>query len=127
MRSGSGNSGCGWIIGIALVIGLLLMITKTSPLPPPVRITYRPSLVGMGMVVQIRNNSSHHLYNVTVVGRNIRQVSSGSVRAANHLAPGAWVEVGWLEFGGWVPQPGETIEVYCDGYAIPAVSIVPSQ
>ena len=98
----------------------------TSVLPPPVTITYRPSLVGIGQVVQISNKSGHHLYNVRVVGRNFEQVSSASVKASDHLGPGESVEVGWMEFGAWVPAPGETIEVYADNYVTPKLSVIPS-
>ena len=96
-----------------------------SALPPPVKVTHRQSLVGIGMVVQITNTSGHHLYNVKVVGRNIREVESASLVATEHLRPRDSIEVGWMEFDGWVPLPGETIEVYCDDYALPKVSIVP--
>ncbi|MBM3967828.1 MAG: hypothetical protein FJ308_22640 [Planctomycetes bacterium] len=98
-----------------------------SALPPPVTVSYRPSLVGVGQVVVITNNSNHHLYNVSVVGRNFEQVSSASVKATDHLSPGSSVEVGWLEFESWVPVPGETIEVYADDYATPKVSIIPKE
>jgi len=98
----------------------------TSALPPPVTVSYRASLLGVGQVVVISNTSGHHLYNVSVVGRNFEQVSSASVKATDHLSPGSSVEVGWLEFESWVPQPGETIEVYADNYATPRVSIIPN-
>lgn len=71
------------------------------------------------------NSSPHHLYNVKVTGRNFKQVSSASVKATDHLAPGSSVEVGFLTFGSWVPQSGETIEVYADNYATPRISIIP--
>ena len=93
---------------------------------PPVTVTYRDSLVGAGIVIQIRNDSLHHLYNVKVVGRNLKQQSSASVKATDHLSPEESVEVGWLEFTRWVPRPGETIEVYCDDYPLPFVSVIPS-
>jgi len=96
-----------------------------SAMPPPVKVTYRKSLVGIGMVVQITNTSGHHLYNVKVVGRNFKDVESASVTATEHLRPHTSVEVGWIEFEAWVPVPGETIEVYCDDYALPKVSVVP--
>ena len=98
----------------------------TSALPPPVAVSYRSSLFGVGQVVIITNNSSHHLYNVKVVGRNFNEVSSASVKATDHLSPGSSVEVGWLEFERWVPQPGETIEVYADNYVSPKISVIPS-
>lgn len=98
----------------------------TSALPPPVTISYRPSLVGIGQVVQISNQSSHHLYNVRVVGRNFEQMASGSVKATDHLPPGGFVEVGWMEFESWTPSAGETIEVYADNYMAPKLSVIPS-
>ena len=111
-----------------LLLALIATISGcgTSALPPPVTVSYRSSLLGVGQVVVITNNSSHHLYNVSVVGRNFEEVSSASVKATDHLSPGSSVEVGWLEFESWVPQPGETIEVYADNYATPKVSIIPS-
>jgi hypothetical protein len=37
------------------------------------------------------------------------------------------VEVGWMEFEAWKPEPGETVEIYCDDYAVPYLSFVPAQ
>lgn len=98
----------------------------TSALPPQVAISYRPSLVGQGQVVVITNNSSHHLYNVKVVGRSFKEFASASVKASDHLTPGSSVEVGWLEFGNWTPRPGESIEVYAEDYVTPKISIIPN-
>jgi len=115
------------IKSLVLLIAMICTIPGcgTSALPPPVSVSYRPSLIGLGEVVVITNNSNHHLYNVRVVGRNFQEVSSASVKATDHLAPGRTVEVGWREFRSWFPQPGETIEVYADNYASPKVSIIP--
>ena len=110
---------------VMAVLTLLVSGCGKSPLPPPVTVTYRNSLVGVGKVIQITNNSSHHLYNVRVVGRNNQEVSSASVKATDHLSPQGYVEVGWMEFEAWVPRPGESVEVYCDDYAAPFISIVP--
>jgi len=118
------------VVVFATILATLIPVLSgcgTSALPPPVTVSFRPSLVGVGQVVVITNNSNHHLYNVSVVGRNFEQVSSGSVKATDHLSPGSSVEVGWLEFESWVPVPGETIEVYADNYATPKVSIIPKQ
>jgi hypothetical protein len=118
-------NGC---IGCLVVVVAILAIAGwlvPGYLSPPVQITYRESLVGIGMVVRIENTSSHHLYNVKVVGRNFKEIQSASVMASRHLRPHTTVEVGWLEFEGWVPRPGESIEVYCDDYWFPSVSLVP--
>ena len=111
---------------IATFVGSFLAGCGTSALPPPVTITYRSSLVGVGQVIQVSNDSGHHLYNVRVVGRNFEQVASASVKAAEHLGPREAIEVGWMEFGSWVPVPGETIEVYADNYLTPKLSVVPN-
>ena len=110
---------------VLLFVAPLALGCGKSALPPPVTIQCRDSIWGHGKVVVITNASNHHLYNVRVTGRNFEQVSSASVRATNHLAPGATVEVGWLEFAAWVPQSGESIEVHADDYAAPAVGIIP--
>jgi acyl-CoA-binding protein len=104
------------------------MITSCdkSVLPPPVRVKYRDSLFDSGgKVMQITNKSSHHLYNVRVVGRNFKKFTSASVKATDHLRPGATVEVGWFEFEDWTPISGETMEVYADNYLTPHISVIP--
>ena len=108
------------------IVALFTCGCGTSVLPTPVTISYRASVFEIGQVVRITNNSGHHLYNVKVVGRNVQQLSSASVKATDHLSPGETVEVGWLEFGNWVPMSGETIEVYSDDYLTPSVSFVPN-
>ena len=112
---------------LILLVSLLVVAgCGTSALPPPVTITIRDSILdSSSKVIQISNNSSHHLYNVRVVGRNFKPVSSGSVRATEELSPGSMVEVGWLEFTNWVPRSGETVEVYCDNYVSPMIKIIP--
>ena len=76
-----------------LLSGIALMVSGcgNSVFPPPVDVSYRSSLFGIGKVVVITNTSGHHLYNVKVLGRNFKQVSSASVKATDHLAPGGVV------------------------------------
>jgi len=97
----------------------------SSVVPPPVEVTYRDSLWGAGKVIQITNNSAHHLYRVRVVGRNFEQGASASVVATEHLSPYKTTEVGWMEFEAWIPVPGEMVEVYCEDQVIPYISSVP--
>ena len=112
-------------LAIAALVSALASGCGKSALPPPVTVTYRDSIVGVGKVIQITNTSSHHLYNVPVVGRNLDEVSSASVKATDHLKPYSLVEAGWMEFEAWVPLPGESVEVYCDDYATPYISVIP--
>ena len=110
------------------VLAAVLAVTGcgTSALPPPVTITVRDSIFNSeSKVIQIVNNSSHHLYNVRVVGRSFQEVSSASVKATEELRPGQTVEVGWYEFGNWIPRSGESVEVYCDDYVTPQVQFIP--
>lgn len=93
--------------------------------PPPVEISYRASLVGVGKVIVLGNPSNNHLYNVRVVGRNMQQAYTASVKATDHLPPGGVVEVGFITFGNWKPESGETIEVYAYRYGSPKISIIP--
>jgi hypothetical protein len=113
------------LIVAVLAMNFLFTGCGKSPLPPPVGISFRDSVVGVGKVIQIYNKSANHLYNVKVIGRNFEEVSSGSVRATSDLAPYSTIEVGWLEFGGWTPASGETVEIYCDDYLTPKISVIP--
>ena len=110
------------------VLAAVLAVTGcgTSALLPPVTIAVRDSIFNSdSKVIQITNNSSHHLYNVQIVGRSFEEVSGASVRATEELRPGQTVEVGWYEFGNWTPRSGESVEVYCDDYVTPHVQIIP--
>lgn len=80
---------------VVLLIALIGIIPGcgTSALPPPLSVSYRPSLVGIVQVVVITYNSIHYIYNVKVVGRNFQQVSSVSVKATDNLTPGSSVQV----------------------------------
>ena len=109
----------------ALALLFVFVSCDKTPMPPPVSVTYRNSFWGRGKVVQVTNTSNNHLYNVKVIGRNFQEVSSASVRATDHLSPGSSVEVGWIQFEQWTPQPGETIEIYADDYLTPYVSRIP--
>lgn len=113
-----------YLFGLFLIISVLCACGK-SALPPPVQVSYRESFLGGGMVLQIKNASNHHLYNVKVVGRNNSEGSSASVIATKHLRPGAIIEVGWLEFESWIPLSGETMSIYADDYLTPHVSVIP--
>lgn len=112
------------VLGLLTIVGLLSSCDK-SLTSPPVEVKVRESRLGEGLVLRITNASSHHLYNVKVIGRNFDEISSASVIAAEHLRPYATVEVGWLEFEGWVPISGETYEIYADDYLAPYICTLP--
>ena len=116
-------------LSVAVMAMLTLFVSGCgkSALPPPVTVTYRDSLVGVGKVIQITNNSSHHLYNVRVVGRNYQEVSSASVKATDHLRPHETVEVGCpfpadpgllqlaRRLGAGTAAPGNAVRLFRDG------------
>jgi hypothetical protein len=55
----------------------------------------------------------------------MQQAYTASVKATDHLPPGGVVEVGFITFGNWKPESGETIEVYAYRYGSPKISIIP--
>lgn len=94
-----------WLVGGVIVGALLVRGCGSSALPPPVKVSIRDSIFSdRGKVVQITNDSNHHLYNVMVSGRSISDVRGASVKAADVLKPNDTIEVGWMQFKTWAPQ-----------------------
>lgn len=115
-----------YTFSLVLLVGCLVSPgCKQSASSPPLNVTFRASILGQGQVAVVKNNSSHHLYNLKVVGRNSQKGTSASVRVTDHLSPGATTEVGWLEFERWIPEPGETLEFYADDYLLPRKVVIP--
>ncbi len=64
-----GDELLGWAVIGGLIGFFLLRGCGSSALPPPVKLNIRDSIFrDRGKVVQITNNSNHHLYNVMVSG-----------------------------------------------------------
>jgi hypothetical protein len=83
----------------------------------PVAVHVRGSLVGVGNVVQVRNESQSNLTNVIVEVVN-RGSNSARRAAIGDLAPGETKELGTIdERWGWVIERSEKITVRADGFS----------
>lgn len=85
---------------------------KTKPLP--VEVSFRPSAVGKGLVMRVKNVSADKTLTDLLVGVTAaRGQKAGSTARVlpRPLEPGREVEVGWAELGGWQLAPGETVEL----------------
>lgn len=77
----------------------------------PVVVSYRPSLVGQGLVAIFSNQSGNRLtLTVTFEDRTGQQRKTGTI----DLDPNGRTEIGWLE--GWRFEPGETIKISHPNY-----------
>ena len=99
--------------------------------PPPITVTFRDSLVGIGKVVILQNPTMHHLYNLRIVVTSPRPSSSdpngksASMRIDDDMEPLEVVEIGWMELAPWVLEEGETIRIYADDFVISKSVVVP--
>jgi hypothetical protein len=113
-----GESGCGTVVLIAIVALVAFIIFKPevirTRMQVPVGVSVRYSLVGIGNVVVVRNNSEKVLQEVGVFGRNSGHNQSASYRIGT-MRPGEVREVGWTEWS-WRVDPNETITVVANDY-----------
>lgn len=91
---------------------------RIGPLSPPLRVSYRTSLVGKGIVLKIENRSNEILYDLSVKieAPNGRWTTAN---VADHLNPTDSTEVGWMELNQWKLEVGEQIFIYAKGYTAP--------
>jgi hypothetical protein len=117
-RGGEGHRGC--LIAVVILVGILLALIFFKPevfrtrAQVPVSVTVRPSLIGIGNVVQVRNNSAKALTEVVVTGRNPAN-NQTATHHVGHLGARELAEVGWMEWN-WTVTPGETITISARGY-----------
>ena len=72
----------------------------------PVIVTYRESLLGQGLVLQLNNQTNTQL-TVTLVVNN--EEKNYRKEGAINIPPNGQVEIGWLE--GWRFESGETVTI----------------
>lgn len=89
----------------------------------PVKLTYRPSLVGEGVVLQLHNESPDRLV-LELSFEGIGADSDESGRKTVSVGPNALVEIGWME--GVLLQPGATIVARHEKYK-PSRLVLPEE
>jgi hypothetical protein len=99
-----------------LLLPLLLLLAGCDRLEPPVQVAERESVVGQGMVFEVRNTSD-------TVLRELRvriEAPSGEVREyfTPALAAKESVNVGWLKLEGWPIPAGSEVTVKAKGYPL---------
>jgi hypothetical protein len=111
-----------WVLIVMVVVVAMFFILQKSPLPPQISVGQRKSMVGAGKVVVLRNDSAEHYYNVRVSVRSVRDpLRKAACMADDHMLPGEMVEVGWMELGRWVIEPGEVVTVTTESNPIPVI------
>jgi hypothetical protein len=112
-------------LGILIVVLVVLYVFfNKSPVPPNIAVGYRSSLVGAGKVLTMQNRSGDHYYNLRVK-INGTKGSSTSIIADEDFRPGEVTELGWLELGNWILEPGERVYISTDSNPVPVISTVP--
>ncbi len=111
----------GSILVAIVVLVLILIFTGTYPLTPPVRISFRPSMLE-GKVLQVTNTSRGDTLQCTMSVSNSRSKESNTY--SFRLPPGYRQEIGILE-ANWRFDKGETVSVRASGYAFPLWCTVP--
>jgi hypothetical protein len=102
---------------LALAVGVAATACGGHLSQPPVEVLQRPSLVGAGVIVQIKSTTSEPLTEIEIT-------ISGDDREITHredaLAGYETLEIGWKKLGGWEIPEDAQIEVRASGYLLPA-------
>jgi hypothetical protein len=84
---------------------------------PPVAVTYRDSLLGIGKVLQVTNQGK-----VPLTGIEVRvETPEGDVKHHElaSLAAGETTEVGWKKLAGFEIPSRSQVSIHCSGYLLP--------
>lgn len=119
-----------YIIGI-VVFGLVWGRSGTPSNPLPLETKFRTSLLGRGMVLQLKNlNPNRPLDNLvlTVTAAGGEKAGRSTFELKRPLESGVEMELGWIELHGWELAPGETIQIsHALGSYEPLVLTVPTK
>lgn len=89
-------------------------VFRVQGVQTPVSATVRESLVGLGKVLQVRNESDKSLEDVFVTAFESDSNRQPKFRIGR-LEPGEARDIGWMEWN-WKLKPGERIEIDAKGY-----------
>lgn len=100
------------LLGLQLLAGCDAMLQE-----PPVSVTYRDSLLGIGKILQLDNLGKEAL---TTLELRI-ETPAGDVK--NHTIPrleaAQLMEIGWKKLEGFEIPMGSQVTLRCDGYSRP--------
>lgn len=107
-----------WTGGLLVVAAALLLPSCGTELEaPPIEITYRPSLLGAGNIVRLKNQSNQPLEELEIT---IRSTTGEVSYEEPQLAGFGEFEVGWKKLGGFEIPDGAEVEVKVKGYLLAA-------
>lgn len=104
---------------VALVVAAVWLIApqifRIQGVQTPVSVKVRESVVGRGMVVQVRNESEKSIEQIVVTARDPKSNAQARYKI-DRLAPEETRDIGWVEWD-WKVGPGQRITVDAKGYA----------
>lgn len=106
-----------YAVAVSLSLCLVVVACGSALEAPPVKVTYRDSLVGIGKILQITNASQELVENLELRIEN----PNGDVK--NHSIPalgaGLAIEVGWKKLDGFEVAEGASVSLRAEGYGLP--------
>ncbi len=99
---------------LAVLLATLLGACSTKFEAPPIELSSRESLIGAGVILQIRNTASEPLAGLEV---EITAPDGTTRHFVQDTVDGhSTVEVGWKKLGGWKIPAESKVEIRADGY-----------
>ena len=109
------------VIGsIIVIIVAIWFLLWNRPVPPPISVTWRQSLLYSGKVMKLYNESENSALSLVVTGKDSKDSSSVVLT----ISAGSTKELGVLEMN-WNWQTGETYQIKATGYGLPIIGTVP--
>lgn len=102
------------LVGVGTVVFLKPELFRIHGIQVPVIVTIRPSVVGVGKVLQVTNTSDKIISSVIISAKNSTADQSASYELAS-LQPGQVQDLGWMEWQ-WKLKPGDIITVKANGF-----------
>ncbi len=97
-------------LAVVLASAVLVLVSGCGD-SVPVVVTFRQSLVGVGIVAQFHNQTNSQLTIHVVIENKEKDLRT---EGAINIPPNDTVEIGWLE--GWMFKPGEIITISHPNY-----------
>ncbi len=101
-----------WVLALLAVVSLSGCSSKLSE--PPLGLTYRDSLMGIGKILQISNLGEEALTDLQI------RIETPAGDVKNHSLPrleaGELTELGWKKLDGFEIPVGAEVEVTCAGF-----------